>query len=84
MFVSLNCEFEMWQTSYYHIMNGYEDIIEWYKGSGLRPYLDVLSQNEQQELIQNLLDGLKEYYVLQSDKKVIMKMPRLFFVIKKK
>ncbi len=83
LFTSMNCGFEMWQTSYYHIMNGISEIIEWYKGSGLRPYLDKLSISEQDELIKDLIDGLNDFYTVQTDLKVIMKMPRLFFILKK-
>lgn len=83
LFSSLKCSFEMWQTSYYHIVNSMNGIIEWYKGSGLRPYLDRLSSSEQEELIEDLLDGLKDCYIEQADKKIILKMPRLFFILKK-
>ena len=32
-------DFEMWETIYCHRMLNYESIIEWYKGTGLRPYI---------------------------------------------
>lgn len=83
LFSSLDVGFEMWQTSYYHIMDNYEGIIEWYKGSGLKPYLDALSENKQKELITELIAGLKKEYKEQTDKKIILKMPRLFFVLYK-
>lgn len=83
LFLALNCDFEMWQTSYYHIIDDFKGIIEWYRGSGLRPYLDRLSQSEQENLISDLLDGLKDYYTMQVDGKVLLKMPRLFFVLRK-
>lgn len=83
LFSSLECSFEMWQTSYYHILDSMNGIVEWYKGSGLRPYLDRLSSSEQEEFIKDLLDGLKNCYTEQADKKIILKMPRLFFVLKK-
>lgn len=83
LFSALDCDFEMWQTSYYHIMDDFKGIIEWYRGSGLRPYLDRLSQSEQENLISDLLYGLKDYYTMQADGKVILKMPRLFFILRK-
>ena len=83
LFLAPNCDFEMWQTSYYHIIDDFKGIIEWYRGSGLRPYLDRLSQSEQENLISDLLDGLKDYYTMQADGKVLLKMPRLFFVLRK-
>lgn len=83
LFSSENYDFDMWQTSYYHIVAGISDIIEWYKGSGLRPYLEALVPSKREELICDLTQNLPKYYKIQADKNVIMKMPRLFFVIKK-
>ncbi len=34
----------MWKSDYYHIVDS-NAVIEWYKGSGLRPYLALLSRN---------------------------------------
>ena len=81
LFSSLGCGFDMWQTSYYHIMDSLRDIIEWYKGSGLRPYLDLLEPDEQDELKRDILAELGKYYAKQADNRVILKMPRLFFVL---
>ncbi len=33
--------FEIWQTTYFHRMKSHNDIIEWYKGTGMRPYLEL-------------------------------------------
>lgn len=41
-------EITIWETDYYHILNSKSDIIEWYKGSGLRPYLQALNEKEQE------------------------------------
>lgn len=31
---------DMWETVYYHVVPDHKAVLEWYKGSGLRPYLD--------------------------------------------
>lgn len=69
----------MWETTYFHIVPSHNSVIEWYQGSGLRPYLDVLSPMEEPEFIKELLNMIKLYYPVQSDDSVILKMPRLFF-----
>ena len=73
----------MWETSYYHILNSHADIIEWYKGSGLKPYLDMLTPTEQTEFLGELLESIKEKFPYQADNSVILKMPRLFFTARK-
>ena len=36
------CEVDAWETTYVHILEGDDPVLEWYKGTGLRPVLDVL------------------------------------------
>lgn len=73
----------MWETTYYHIVPSHDSIIEWYKGSGLRPYLEALNKLEKQEFTDDLLDLVKSVFPIQADSSVILKMPRLFFIAKK-
>ncbi len=69
----------MWDTTYYHVVPSHDSVIEWYKGSGLRPYLEMLSPAETSEFLSDLLAVIKREYPVQADDRVILKMPRLFF-----
>lgn len=73
----------MWETTYYHILPSHNSIIDWYKGSGLRPYLNMLDEAEKSEFLSELLDKIKNIFVIQADNSVILKMPRLFFTASK-
>ena len=44
--VSSFASVEMWETVYEHVLPGPESVLEWYRGSGLRPYLDRLPETE--------------------------------------
>lgn len=59
-------------------------MIEWYKGSGLRPYLENLDTTEKTEFLNELLEIIKQNFPIQADKSVILKMPRLFFTANKR
>lgn len=83
LFSSERCTFTLWETTYYHVMDSIDEIIEWYKGSGLRPYLNALRDEQRKDFLSDLLSQLKQYYKSQQDGKVIHKMPRLFFTVKK-
>lgn len=73
----------IWDTTYYHILPSHEAVIDWYKGSGLRPYLNQLTQSEQDEFLSELLDNIRKTLPIQADNSVILKMPRLFFTARK-
>lgn len=72
----------LWQSDYYHIVDK-NMILEWYKGSGLRPYLALLDEDEQKEFLNDLQKKIDENYHLMDDGKVFLVMPRLFFIAEK-
>lgn len=80
---SLSNDFRIWQTNYYHILDCYADVIEWYKGSGFRPYLEQLSENDQNRFLKEIYSFVKNTYKMQKDGKILFSMPRLFMLVKK-
>ena len=36
-------DYSLWETTYVHRLGSHEDILEWYRGTGLRPYLSAVS-----------------------------------------
>lgn len=73
----------MWDTTYYHAAASHGSVIDWYKGSGLRPYLDMPDEDEKKCFLSELLDIIKEDYPVQADGTVLLKMPGLFFIAAK-
>lgn len=71
---------ELWVTNYIHQLDGPLDIINWMRGTGLRPYLDVLSADQKLEFEAVLLSRLEKSYPPQSNRKVLYPFRRLFFV----
>ena len=79
----LTAEIELWETHYFHIMNTHADIVKWYSGSGLRPYLNCLEDaSENTEFINEYENALKNVYPIQSDGKILFPFTRIFFVVK--
>ena len=74
--------FEIWETTYCHRMPSYESIIEWYKGTGLRPYLEQLSESEANEFIDDVYIELQQRYQVQKNGEILFRFPRLFFMVK--
>jgi trans-aconitate 2-methyltransferase len=71
---------ELWETEYIHILPDSDAIVEWYKGTGLRPYLDALSPAEQSEFLAAYRARLEEAYPRQPDGRVLFPFLRIFFI----
>jgi trans-aconitate 2-methyltransferase len=71
---------DIWHTIYNHVMSGPEAIVEWFKGSALRPFLAALDPAMGKEFLAEYLDEIKRHYRPRYDGKVLLPFPRLFIV----
>ena len=53
--LGLGLEIELWETTYHHRMAGPAEIVEWMKGTALRPLLAALAPPEQKEFLDALV-----------------------------
>ena len=73
-------EFSMWDTVYYHVMKSHNEILEWYRGTGLRPYLACLSDDKKAEFEDDVMEKLIQQYPRQKNGSIIFRFPRFFFI----
>ncbi len=71
----------LWSTSYMHMVCSYDDIIEWYRGSGMRPYLAALPEKLYPAFINETEQLLRQKYTQRENGKILMPFPRLFMVL---
>lgn len=72
---------DLWTTDYMHVMAGPEAIVEWYKGTGLRPFLDALESVEDQDrFCAQYLELIKAAYPQRPDGRVLFPFRRIFLV----
>ncbi|WP_442754434.1 trans-aconitate 2-methyltransferase [Methylocystis sp. JAN1] len=83
LFAPLCRTIDIWKTVYIHPLHGPEDVVEWFEGSGLRPFLDLLSPEETGDFLSRYRERLAQAYPRQPDGKVLLRYPRLFFVLQK-
>lgn len=79
----VSSQLELWETEYIHVLDDHEAIIEWYKGTGMRPYLEPLSEDEQKMFIERCREELLRAYPKQADGRVLFPFLRIFFVATK-
>jgi trans-aconitate 2-methyltransferase len=74
-------EVDVWRTTYHHpLAGGHAAVVEWFKGSALRPYLQKLDQAAQQAFLDIYLHAISQAYPLLADGTVLLPFPRLFIV----
>ncbi len=71
---------EIWRTTYNHPLEGAPAILDWVRGTGLRPYLDRLAPDERPAFEADYVARLADAYPVLGDGKVLFRFPRLFIV----
>jgi trans-aconitate 2-methyltransferase len=56
------CAADVWETTYFHVLPGEDPVIEWYKGTGLRPVLNALTPALAGEFVAEYGARMREAY----------------------
>lgn len=76
---SLTREVDLWETHYQHIVPGHEAIVEMYKSTGMKPYLAMLNEGEQEAFARDVLEKIRKEYAIRRDGRVLFPFRRIFF-----
>ena len=71
---------DIWRTTYFHVLDSHDAIVEWFRGSGLRPYLAALDEPGKADFLTRYRAAVAEAYPANPDGTVLLPFPRLFLV----
>ena len=72
---------DFWLTDYVHVLPDVAGIVEWYKGTGMRPFLEALgSDDDRNRFTAEYLQRLGHYYKPQQDGRVLFPFRRIFLI----
>jgi trans-aconitate 2-methyltransferase len=76
---------DIWRTTYYHqLAGGPSAVVEWFKGTGLRPFLDRLDNAQQAAFLERYGSRIATAYPALADGMALLPFPRLFIVATRK
>jgi trans-aconitate 2-methyltransferase len=72
---------DFWETEYLQVMESAEQILDWYKGTGLRPYLAGLSSSDERDkFAADYLAAIRAEYSARADGRILFPFRRLFLI----
>ncbi len=71
---------DIFEIEYLHVLDGPEGIVEWMKGTGLRPFLQRLDPSEHGDFLASYLERLKQAYPRRASGQVLFPFRRIFIV----
>ena len=80
----LSAALDIWQTTYVHPMAGVGAVVDWFRGSALRPFLNPLDECEREQFIERYMRELASAYGVEPNGSLLFLYPRLFILARKR
>ncbi len=71
---------DIWESEYLHVLEGDNPVVEWTKGTALRPYLDALDEPDRSGFFAAYSARIAAAYPKQADGRTLLPFRRIFFV----
>ena len=80
MLAPVTRQVDIWETTYLHVLEGDNPVVEWTKGTALRPYLDALEDPERGAFLAAYAARIAAAYPKQPDGRTLLPFRRIFIV----
>jgi trans-aconitate 2-methyltransferase len=71
---------DIWETEYLQILEGDDPVLEWVRGTWLRPVLNGLDERERERFLVEYTRRLRATYPVRADGRTLYPFRRLFIV----
>lgn len=80
---SLAVSVDLWHSEYVHVLSGDDPVVEWTKGSALKPLIDALDGAHRGEFLEAYRSRIRRAYPRRSDGATLFPFCRLFIVARR-
>lgn len=74
---------DVWETTYWHVLEGDNPVVQWMKGAALRPFLDVLPDDDRRAFLDEYAERIAAAYPSSADGRTVFPFHRLFIVARR-
>jgi trans-aconitate 2-methyltransferase len=71
---------DIWETEYLQVLEGDDPVLEWVRGTALRPILNGLADDEREIFLNKYRHRLRDAYPVKPDGRTVYPFRRLFIV----
>lgn len=76
---------DIWETTYIHVLDSHDDLIEWYRSTGMKIFLKALeSEVDRAEFAHLVLERVTPLYPTAKNGKILFPFRRIFFTAAKR
>ncbi len=80
MLLELGFSVDAWETTYVHVLSGADPVLQWVKGTSLRPVLGALGPDETEAFLARCAAELAQAYPAMPDGRTLFPFRRIFVV----
>lgn len=74
---------DIWTTTYLHVLEGDDPVVEWVSGTALRPFAQALEGEERAAFLAAYTARVAARFPQQADGTTLMPFPRLFMIVRR-